>query len=220
MFSFSLVKMSVEEKEKVWPVHSLIQELKLNAPVALEGAAAELIAVMNLRRGILGSSASNLDRTDVLRCFPFRIGFGTAGDLAWGLEHAGEVRIAIVPQSFSTFMFHPNSYAKSDYAVADFNEKCLLVARDAVDKGAWRMSGAVQSSNAERLLKELLVAWEKHLTEKRRVAQTKQSLWWWLAPTSWQAHRDRARTLRDLEAVQDNAMLELEAHVAHHSLPQ
>jgi hypothetical protein len=215
-----MVKMSGETKAKTWPVHSLIEELKLSGPAILDGVAGELFAVSNLRRGILGSSASNLYRTEVLRRFPFRTDFGTAGDLAWGLEHAGEIRLAVVPQSFSTFMFHPKSYAKSDYAVEDFSEKCLLMARDAVVKGAWRKPGATQNSNAERLLNELLPAWEKYLEAKHRVARAKQSALWWLSPAAWRAHQDRGRTLRELTALRTNAMLELAAHVAHDSRPR
>ena len=215
-----MVEMSGETRKKVWPVHSFIEQLKWNTPVSLEGAAAELFAVMNLRRGILGSSASNLYRTQVLRQFPFRTDFGTAGDLAWGLEHAGEIRLAIVPQTFSTFVFHPKSYAKSDYAVADFSEKCLRVAQDAATRGAWRNSGASESRNAERLLNELLVTWEEYLREKRRVTTAKRSAFWLLTPSAWRAHQDRARALQQLTTLQSNAMLELATHVAHDSRPR
>ena len=211
-----MVKLSGEAKDKIWPVHSLIDDLNLTRPVALEREAAQLFAVIHLLRGILGSSASNLYRTEVLQRFPFRTDFGTAGDLAWGLEHAGEIQLAVVPQSFSTFLFHPKSYAKSDYAVNDFNQKCLAIARDAVGKGAWRKPGA--TSDADRLLKELLPAWEKYLDEKRRVAEAKGHAFWWLFPTAWQAHQARARTLCALTAAQGNAMLELAAHVAHDSI--
>lgn len=215
-----MVKMSGEAKEKTWPVHSLIADLKLTSPVALKREAAQLFAVIHLLRGILGSSASNLYRTEVMQRSPFRTDFGTAGDLAWGLEHAGEIRLAIMPKNFSTFVFHPKSYAKSDYAVNDFNEKCLSITQDAVGRGAWREPGATQESNADRLLKELLPAWEKYLAEKRRVAEAKNRALWWLFPAAWQAHQARARTLSKLSVVQRNAMLELAAHVAHDLRPQ
>lgn len=215
-----MVQMSGEPKEKTWPVHALIRDLKLTGPIALDGVAADLFAISNLRRGILGSSASNLYRADVLRRWPFRTDFGTAGDLAWGLEHAGEIRLAIVPQCFSTFVFHPKSYAKSDYAVADFSEKCLSLAAMAAEKGMRPKPDAAQDGAAERLLKELIVAWGTYLREKRCVARAKQSSLWWLSPNAWQAHRTRARALGRLESIQEKAMLELAAHVAHDSRPR
>ena len=117
-----MVKMSGEPKEKIWPIHTLIEALHLKTPMVLEPHAVQLFATANLLRGILGSSASNLYRARVLRQFPFRTDFGTAGDLAWGLEHSAKIRLAVVPETFSTFVFHPKSYAKSDYDVRDFNE--------------------------------------------------------------------------------------------------
>ena len=212
-----MVKMSGEAKDKTWPVHWLIEELKLKDSTAFEGGDVQLFAVTNLLRGILGSSASNLYRAEVLQRFPFRTDFGTAGDLAWGLEHAGEIRLAIVPQSFSTFVFHPKSYAKSDYAVNDFNEKCLAVARGALDRSASRTSVALDHAKVQALSHELLLAWEKYLVEKQRVVQAKRSPVWWLSPAAWRAHRTRAETFRALATLQHNAMLELAAHVAHDS---
>jgi hypothetical protein len=175
---------------------------------------------MNLLRGILGSSASNLYRADVLKRFPFRTGFGTAGDLAWGLEHAGETRFAIVPRSSSTFMFHPKSYAKDDYAVSDFNQKCLALAREAANKYDGHKHGATPGTGTQVLLSELLTTWEKYLAEKGRVVEVKRRALWWLLPGAWQAHLERARALRALESAQANAMLELAARVAHDSRPE
>ena len=205
-----MVKMSGEAKEKVWPIHALIDELKLNASVVFDREAARLFAVINLTRGLLGSSASNLYRADVLQRFPFRTDFGTAGDLAWGLEHAGEVRLALVPEMFSTFVFHPKSYAKSDYAVNDFNEKCLALARASVARGG----EATPPAKTAALLDELFSAWEGWLHTKRRVTEAKRSAMWCLKPGAWQAHLDRAAAARALAARQHHAMLELAARLA------
>ena len=205
-----MVKMSGEAKEKVWPIHVLIAALKLDGSVAFDREAAQLFAVIHLTRGLLGSSASNLYRADVLQRFPFRIDFGTAGDLAWGLEHAGEVRLALVPETFSTFVFHPKSYAKSDYAVHDFNEKCLTLARASVA----RAGGETSSNKTALLLHELFSAWETQFQAKRRVTEAKRSVVWCLKPGAWQAHLDRATAARTLAARQQNAMLELATRLA------
>ena len=205
-----MVKMSGEAKEKVWPIHALIDELKLNAPVAFAREAAQLYAAIHLTRGLLGSSASNLYRTEVLQRFPFRTDFGTAGDLAWGLEHAGEVRLALVPEMFSTFVFHPKSYAKSDYAVHDFSEKCLALSRMTLA----RNGAETAPTKTVTLLHELFSAWETLFTAKRRVAEAKRSPIWWMKPGAWQAHRERSEATRVLAARQQNAMLELSHHLA------
>jgi glycosyltransferase involved in cell wall biosynthesis len=205
-----MVKMSGEPKEKIWPIHTLIKALELKAPVFLEPNAVQLFAIANLLRGILGSSASNLYRSTILQQFPFRTDFGTAGDLAWGLEHAGKIRLGVVPETFSTFVFHPKSYAKSDYEVQNFNEKCLALARDSKKSGPGEFA----------LISECLSAWEELLANKRDVAEAKKSALWWASPVAWSAHRRRSSAERQIEQVQQNAMLELSKRVAHDSRPQ
>jgi hypothetical protein len=172
--------------------------------VAFEREAVRLFAVANLLRGILGSSASNLYRAEILQRFPFRTDFGTAGDLAWGLEHGAEIRLAVVPESFSTFVFHPKSYAKSDYAVDDMSLKCLRLARESLAQ-----QGRDEGSSLRPLLDRLLDAWEKYLSDKRSVVAAKHSPVWWLSPGAWQSHRNRNRSLQNLSALQAAALRRL-----------
>ena len=213
-----MVKISGETKHKTWPVHSIIKDLRLTDPIALEGAAAQLFAVIHLLRGILGSSASNLYRSEILQRLPFRTDFGTAGDLAWGLEHAGEIRLAIVPENFSTFVFHPKSYAKSDYAVEEFNEKCLAVAGEAVRRRPWNKAGSLDAgteSDVEREQRQLADAWDKYLRAKRKVAAAKSSPVWWLSPRAWGAHRLRRGALQKLTELQRGATQILGSYTIH-----
>ena len=204
-----MVRMSGEAKEKTWPIHWLVKALDLKQPSMLAGTKAQLFAVAHLRRGILGSSASNLYRTEILQRYPFRTDFGTAGDLAWGLEHAGAARVAILPQEISTFMFHPKSYAKSDYAVSDFSEKCLGLARTAVERHS------KETGSDKELLNELLAAWDNLLVAKRRVIDLKRSALWWLMPQAWQAHRVRSTAEGAVSVLQRKTMLELSRPAPH-----
>jgi hypothetical protein len=199
-----MVRMSGEKKEKTWPIHTLIEELQLKADVVLDSAAVELFAAVNLLRGILGSSASNLYRGAILQKFPFRTDFGTAGDLAWGLEHAAHMRLAVVPQSFSTFLFHPKSYAKSDYAVEAFADKCLRLAQSAIGS-SHGMNELSSSRDTQNLVAELLTAWERHLDDKRVVTSARRSSFWWLFPSIWQAYRRRSQSFAELTRIQQTA---------------
>jgi hypothetical protein len=164
---------------------------------------------VNLRRGILGSSASNLYRTAILQRFPFRTDFGTAGDLAWGLEHAGSVTLAILPARVSTFVFHPKSYAKSDYAVDDFTGRCLALARESAGE-----AGTIQ--------RKVLDAWEQFLSARNAVIKAKEAPAWFLAPGAWRAHRDRSAAFRALAVVQREAMdaLRQKTLTSNSALPQ
>jgi len=84
---------------------------------------------------------------------------------------ASGLRLAVVPRSVSTFVFHPKSYAKSDYAVVDFADKCLHLAREAVNRRAW----PAKPSDADGgwLIGRLLGAWESYLQAKRRGGRKK-----------------------------------------------
>ena len=204
-----MVQMDGRPKDKEWPIHTLLQAVEATSPFGLAGAAAQLLAVTFVQRGILGSSASNLYRADVLQRFPFRTEFGTAGDLAWGLDHAGEVRWGIVPRSFSTFVFHPKAYAKSDYAVADFALICLEAAEQAVQRRPWA-GGGTDATQQETMLGELLQVWREFIVAKRIVQGHKaKSPAWVFSPAAWRAHLERGRKLDRLERAQDRALEEV-----------
>jgi len=201
-----MVDMDGRPKEKEWPVHTLLEKIQVSEPVAIEGVAAQLFAVTFVQRGILGSSASNLYCTTALQRFPFRTDFGTAGDLAWGLEHAGQMRLAVIPQNFSTFVFHPKSYAKSDYAVSGFAEKCIEAAVQVVAARPWVKEG-VEMAEGEALLNELLPAWREFVAAKRVLdARKAKGPDFFFLPGAWRARAEREEKLRHLLAVQERAL--------------
>jgi hypothetical protein len=205
-------------KKKEWPVHGLISAWGLQDAVAIQGVAAQVFAVSYVQRGILGSSASNLYRAAVLQRFPFRTDFGTAGDLAWGLEHAGEVRIAIVPRHLSTFVFHPKSYAKSDYVVADFTEKCVRLAEESVARRSWMAGMNTNATESELLLSHLLASWREFLSAKAAVQKLKGGAVWFLRPSAWRAYLARGQKLRRLEQAQESAMKSIACSVMRDGL--
>jgi hypothetical protein len=199
-----MLEVSGKPKVKIWPVHALVEQANWKQPFALAPAAVQLFAVANLLRGILGSSASNLYRTEILQRFPFRTDFGTAGDLAWGLEHGGKIRLAIVPETFSTFVFHPKSYAKSDYEVAEFNEQCLVLARDSIARATGRTDSDGEHS-AEPLVARCVKAWGDYEQAKRSFNDQRRSMIWWASSAAWRAKRARDVAEERLTATQDEA---------------
>jgi glycosyltransferase involved in cell wall biosynthesis len=191
--------------DRRWPVHELIESRKLQRPVAFSPFETFVFAFVNLRKAILGSSASNLYRGEVLRRAPFPTDFGTAGDLGWILQHAAEIRLGVIPETFSTFLFHPKVYAKSDYAVNDFAEKCLATARETLARAAsnpgWGSAPGVVA------LRELDIAWGEYLQAKRRFKTSRAGrALWMLSPTNWRAYRAREEKLRRLRIAQTIAM--------------
>jgi len=84
-----------------------------------------MVALAYLPFAILGSSASNLYRTATLRRLAFPTEYGRNGDGAWGILHALEVRLAMVPERVSFFRRHRRSYGASEYVAPDGDARML-----------------------------------------------------------------------------------------------
>ena len=62
-------------EERRWPVHGLVEDRQLRNPIRFSPLETFTFAFVNLRKAILGSSASNLYRTDLLQRLPFPTDF-------------------------------------------------------------------------------------------------------------------------------------------------
>jgi len=89
-----------------FPIHQLLARAGISGAVRLEPAIAYLFASGFSVESILGSSASNLYRAEILRRYPFPVEFGKAGDTAWMRRNALRVRTAITPRVCADFLLH------------------------------------------------------------------------------------------------------------------
>jgi len=97
--------------ESQWPIHEIVERLDLNRPILCDPRLLYDFILVFLERGILGSSASNLYRAETLKRLPFSEDYYAAGDSAWMVQNCFDVKTAIVPQSFSTFLFHKKDWS-------------------------------------------------------------------------------------------------------------
>lgn len=162
--------------EKRWPINTLIDALPIQNECVLEPQATLLFAAAFLRQAILGSSASNLYRRDCLSARPFPTDFGHAGDVGWGLRHAAEARLAIVPEKLAAFVFHP----RAKRTVPDAGAIRLAAMRSTLSRVQTRFApGVIQ------VCTELCDAWERlfEINARRRSTSV-----WMLRSNGW---RDR-----------------------------
>ena len=188
-----------------WPIFDLIKALRLASPVTLNGPDTLLFALISLHQAILGSSASNLYRTDCLKRAPFPTDFGRGGDVAWGLRYAAETKLGIVPKVFSTFLLHPKLYQARDYSVKRGGEKRLTAARDTIGRKAWRQYADVILDEAafENLSNEMLIAWSEFSLAQRRIRKRqKRRRRRFLSPSAWREYWILAQKLNVLRAAQ------------------
>jgi glycosyltransferase involved in cell wall biosynthesis len=199
----------VDETDKdadiFWPVDDLINQLGVTAPRALSWLEVFLFTAVHLDGTLLGSSASNLYRTDVLQQFPFPSEFGKAGDAAWGLQHFADVKWAVTPDKFSTFLRHPDTTAPSDRRKWKSSTRLDTVLRTAMADAV--AAGRIpQSLVKDYGLPELVDASGLWLEAKQAFDRSRSGRWpWYLNPVAWGVRstreRQRARLLAERDAI-------------------
>ncbi len=176
-----------------WPIEDILAVLRPAAPVALAGPALFFFTLLHYRNAILGSSASNLYRSAVLRARPFPTDYGTAGDGGWCLEHCAGVRIGVTPAVFSTFQEHPKAYPRSEYAVDRLSRKMLGRIEKTFAEASWRSAEFGATASRLRVL-EILALLRGQLDCQEALERARSSRWpWSLNPKAWRARRERNR---------------------------
>jgi glycosyltransferase involved in cell wall biosynthesis len=179
---------------KRWPVFEIIEGLKLDAATVFTPEHAFLLALTFMRKAILGSSASNLYRTECLRARPFPTDFGHAGDVGWGLRHSADIRLGIVPSKISTFVFH----ARTKRVVRNGDTLRIEGARTTLARVRETLS-----PEAGRLAEKLCDAWQRQFAAQRRREKTSA---WYLRPSGWRERGLDRKAAAELKKFQREAL--------------
>ena len=92
-----------EEKTK-WPIHYVLKYLSFKKEVAiLDELQKQYMVSAFLPASIIGSSASNFYRTEVIQKNPFPLDVGTVGDSLWALKNLPLLRVGIARKQYATF---------------------------------------------------------------------------------------------------------------------
>jgi glycosyltransferase involved in cell wall biosynthesis len=174
-----------------WPVHRVISCLNLKSETCLEGIIPFLIAWTFMPFAMLGSSASNVYRTSVLKERPFPTDFGWNGDGAWGLANSLNIKLGVTPRCFSSFRKHAKLYPLDEYAAEDADRRMLDSGLAALEKAlCLRPEIKVEAERLE--LPKFIAAKEVALRWRAEVTRQRHHRWpWVLNPFAW-----RARSLR------------------------
>lgn len=103
-------------KKIKWPPRKIIEVLKLKEPKVISPEQATSFSIILSPCCILGSSASNIYRGNIIRQRPFPTNFSGAGDTAWGIRNSSALRFCYTPKTGSKFIVHKkpseDSYGK------------------------------------------------------------------------------------------------------------
>jgi glycosyltransferase involved in cell wall biosynthesis len=174
-----------------WPVDDLVDTLAVTRPRTISWLEVLLFTALHLDGTLLGSSASNLYRTDTLQKFPFPGDFGKAGDGAWGARHFAGVKWAVTPEKFSTFLRHPDWTAAAEIENWKTSTRLDKVLRNAVEMAA--ANGIIPRATLEKYgISELLDTVGQWMACKQAFDQHRARRWpWCLNPAAWKARSRR-----------------------------
>ena len=94
------------QKHRKWPIHRFLELSAKKETYVLQPLELLVWNSVELPGTLIGSSASNLYRTDSLQQSPFPCDYGHAGDSAWAVGGALANRWVVVPDVTSKFWHH------------------------------------------------------------------------------------------------------------------
>lgn len=181
----------------VWPIHRLLRLFSADQPRLLERWVAFGLGLTTMPQAILGSSASNLYRSDCLKRSHFPLEFGMAGDTAWGVANALRVPVAMTGRVISDFRFHEKSYNVAPFPIDDMQERLESLAGDALDEalaGDARLRSAPETGLLQAMLEQRRAA-RLHRIELSAIRRKAPP--WYLRSAAWRALAQRNRARRE-----------------------
>lgn len=177
-----------------WPIDDLISSLGVTAARKLTLLEIIVFTATNLDGTLLGSSASNIYRTSILRTYPFPEDFGKAGDAAWAIMNIDRSDWAVTPTKCSTFLIHPDQATPTERQLWRNSKPWDSLLQETLD----RMDSLVPPD-----IGDLMDATSTWLSLKEKFDRMRQATFpWYLRPDAWLtrcqrgANRRRCRKLR------------------------
>lgn len=185
-----------EYPDQGWPIHQIIEYYDVGSPLSLTTGCAVYFAMRYFPSSILGSSASNLYRTQCLQNSPFPCEFGHIGDSAWGVLNAARVNFAIHPEKVADFINHEHTRPRDKLTHArlihDLNEMAWNQTREHF---FGRQSPSVPADATDAFL-PLVRDWINVGTRRCSLdfglqEMRSEGLHWMLKPDAWSLRRKR-----------------------------
>jgi hypothetical protein len=193
-----------------WPVDEMIDGMGPGESKTFSGLEALTYAIGRPDSALLGSSASNLYRTEFFQNRLFPLDWGVAGDAGWVWQHAAEARWGALTGGYSQFLLHPPQSDEKDRRPTA-NHRADRALRDAVPR--WLAEGYVSTPELaamgwERLLRCL----SRYLDLKAELdaARGQRSAPWFLRASSWKKRRARRTAFAALQRARDRALATLQ----------
>ena len=155
-----------QPKGKRWPLHDFVDSNGISEACLIDPWDWLAWASMFLPATLMGSSASNLYRTQFMQDRPFSSEYSRMGDSAWAIEHAFSGRIGIEPRAASFFWVHGapegihEQYAQTIQSFVDLLGRVIARQRDRGDRGPLEVQEVLQEfeDHKEALVEYFMLA--------------------------------------------------------------
>jgi hypothetical protein len=192
-----------------WPVDEMISGMGPGESRTFSGLEALAFAMGRPDSALLGSSASNLYRTEFFKKRPFPLDWGVAGDAGWVWQHAAEARWAAVAGTYSHFLLHPPQSNEKDRRPTAKNRADRAL-REAITR--WLAADDVSTQELAAMgWGRLLRCLARYLDLKTSLdAARGQHAPWFLRVSSWKTRRARHTAFAALQRARDRALAALQ----------
>jgi glycosyltransferase involved in cell wall biosynthesis len=192
------VDMEGKTHSKYWPVDDILAGLGAGESCFFCGLEALVYAMAQPNSALLGSSASNLYRTDFFRERPFPLDWGVSGDAGWAWRHAAEARWGAVAGDYSRFLLHPPQSDAKDLRPQVLHRADRTL-RESV--AVWLKKGTVNQRQLEAIgWERLLGSLERYLNLKEGFDAARRSKFpWILNPVAWWQRSARRGAFSELQ---------------------
>jgi hypothetical protein len=187
-------------------VEHIIKTLQIVEPRVLDPFTNMLFQILCLPDAILGSSASNLYRTQLMKENPFPVEYGTVGDGAWGLANFLKCSLAVTPRRFSTFREHEKSYSKKSYHISDLNDRLFRLLSDTVLGGIANGGEFSEKCETFEIHRILSLIRARMKLQRTLEAHRRRPLPWILNPYAWMTREERKHVTDTLQGIIFNAL--------------
>ena len=182
------------KKHRKWPIHRFLESSAKREADVLHPLELLVWNSIDLPGTLIGSSASNLYRTDSLQENPFPCDYGHAGDSAWAVGSALANRWVVVPDVSSKFWYHGGQNNSSGHGR---RLRAQLYALSAGQAECARDSLAVSDAESGILdeLKLLTGLWtQKEQAVLGYQAYRKRRIPWVFFPVAWVLRSSKNRS--------------------------
>ncbi|MGZ0654652.1 glycosyltransferase family 2 protein [Coraliomargarita sp. W4R53] len=182
-----------------WPIHSLIKKSKCAPVYSLPALERFIWNVSFLPKTLLGSSASNLYKTSILKAAPFPTDYGHAGDSAWAISRPLSDRWIVVTDAHSHFVKDSTAATRRQRAKLS-RPKLYQLACDTFEGPLNGFSHLTKDLDAPIQVRELLRLFLIKGNDDCQYDKIRQDrIPWYLTPRGWYLRTQKKRICSKIE---------------------